>query len=284
MFTPAFNLLNNQVTRPTLEKGKFMEFKLKFPVFLEKATAGQGILADDMKLSLLKDCIPQAARLELQKREEEFQRGQAPAPRYADFWAWICRTYGTGHDDQTTIKEEIQRLEPRCNGRLTLELWENYVGEFELLKHRLDEPNESELVLWVLPRVPRGIRTRLLAKQARRNAENPVLKVTGVDGLSAEQVRQVIQILHREKQLNPRCRVEVCRGGYTVHCRDPKVESAFLSMSGRELSSGHRPHFTFLKPQMSLDEVFNFVKQDLEVDERVEEVGRLPGESDPRTH
>ena len=124
-----------------LEKDYFMDFKLKFPKFLDQASVGQTGLTDDMKLGVLKICIPEAAKMELQRREEEHTRGHAPAPKYNDFWNWLCRNYGSGKDDQQVIKEELRTLKPENSGKLTLEAWNAYMAQFKLLLYRLEDPN-----------------------------------------------------------------------------------------------------------------------------------------------
>ena len=68
-----------------------MELKLKFPTFLDQASAGQTGLTDDKKLVVLKICIPEAAKMELQRREEEHIWVQTSAPKYNEFWNWLCR-------------------------------------------------------------------------------------------------------------------------------------------------------------------------------------------------
>ena len=55
-------------------------------------------------------CIPEAAKLELQRREEEYARGQAPAPKYNEFFNWLCRIYGSGIGDQQATKVELRAL------------------------------------------------------------------------------------------------------------------------------------------------------------------------------
>ena len=82
--------------------------------------------------------------MELQRREEEHTWGQAPAPKYNDFWNWLCRNYGSGKDDQQVIQEELRTLKPENSGKLTLEAWNAYMAQFKLLQYRLEDPNEKE--------------------------------------------------------------------------------------------------------------------------------------------
>ena len=145
LFSPLMQMLTNNLKPPILEKDHFMDFKLKFPTFLDQASAGQTGLTDDMKLGVLKMCIPDAAKTELQRREEEHIRGSGPPPKYNDFWNWLCRIYGSGKDDQTVIKEELRTLKPENSGKLTFESWNAYMAQFKLLQCRLEDPNEKSL-------------------------------------------------------------------------------------------------------------------------------------------
>ena len=49
LFSPLMQMLSNNLKPPMLEKDHFMDFKLKFPTFLDQASAGLTGLTDDMK-------------------------------------------------------------------------------------------------------------------------------------------------------------------------------------------------------------------------------------------
>ena len=63
-----------------------MDFKLKFPTFLDQASADQTVPMDDMKLGVLKHLHSRSGKKGTPKKEDEHTRGQAPAPKYNDFW------------------------------------------------------------------------------------------------------------------------------------------------------------------------------------------------------
>ncbi len=121
-----------------------MDFKLNFPSFLKQASAGQPGLTDKSKLGVLMSCIPISAQVELQSREEERTRRHAPPPNFTEFLGCLCRTYGSGTDDRTSILNKIRTLKPEDSGKLTLESWNAYVARFKLLQNRLENPEERE--------------------------------------------------------------------------------------------------------------------------------------------
>ena len=102
---------------------------------------------------------------------------------HPNFWNWYFRTYGSGKDDQTVIKEELRILKPENAGKLTLESWNAYMAQFKLFQYRLEDPNERELIEWVQSKVPHNIRNRLIGREFSQSESRPLLKVTGVDGV-----------------------------------------------------------------------------------------------------
>ena len=115
-------MISNNIKPPMLDKDHFMNFKLKFPTILGQASVGQVGLRDDMKLGVLKICIPEGAKLELQSRKEEHFRGHAPTTKLNDFWNWLCRIYGSEMDEQTILKKVLRTLKLEKNlGKLTIE-------------------------------------------------------------------------------------------------------------------------------------------------------------------
>ena len=130
--------------------------------------------------------------MELQRREEEHTRGQAPAPKYNDFWNWLCRNYGSGKGDQQVIKEELRTLKPENPGKLTLVAWNAYMKQLKLFQYRLEDPNEKELIEWVQSKVPQNIMNMLIGREVSKSDSHPLLKVTGVDGMRQALVQRAL--------------------------------------------------------------------------------------------
>ena len=278
LFSPLMQMLSNNLKPPMLEKDHFMDFKLKFPTFLVQASAGQTGLTDDMKLGVLKICIPEGAQVELQRREEEHTRGHAPPPKFNDFWNWLCRTYGSGKDEQTVLKEELRTLKPENAGKLTLESWNAYMAQFKLLQYRLEDPNERELIEWVQSKVPHNIRNRLIGREVSQSESRPLLKVTGVDGVPLPVLDEALIDMLETVKFRTTFTLEPCRGGYLIKCSDNRAEDIFLRYGGLLMKSGHRPQFSFMEQKMSLQEVFSFVTQHLQANERSDQVCRMHGD------
>jgi hypothetical protein len=251
-------MLSNNLKPPMLEKDHFMDFKLKFPTFLVQASAGQTGLTDDMKLGVLKICIPEGAQVELQRREEEQTRGHAPPPKFNDFWNWLCRTYGSGKDDQTVIKEELRTLKPENAGKLTLESWNAYMAQFKLLQYRLEDPNERELIEWVQSKVPHNIRNRLIGREVSQSESRPLLKVTGVDGVPLPVLDEALRDMLETVKFRTTFTLEPCRGGYLIKCSDNRAEDIFLRYGGLLMKSGHRPQFSFMEQKNVTSRSFLF--------------------------
>ena len=60
--------------------------------------------------------------------------------------------------------------------------------------------------------------------------------------------------------------------------RDNRAEDVFLKYGGLLLKTGHKPQFAFMEQKMSPQEVFSFVTQHLQANERSEQVGKLHGD------
>ena len=202
-----------------------------------------------MKLGVLKMCIPEAAKMELQRREEEHTRGQALAPKYNDFWNWLCRHFGSGKDDQQVIKEELRTLKPENSGKISLEAWKAYMAEFKLLQHRLEDTNEKELIEWLQGKVPHNIRNRLIGREVSQSESRPLLKVTGVDGMPQAMVQRALSDMLDTVRFRTTFELEPCRGGYLIRCGDNTAEDVFLKYGGLLLKTGHRPQFAFMEPK-----------------------------------
>lgn len=63
---PVGAAMTKDLVRPLLQES-FADFSVKFTAYLNRLSAGQGPLTDDMKLPILKGGLAVAGRLELQR-------------------------------------------------------------------------------------------------------------------------------------------------------------------------------------------------------------------------
>ena len=133
MWGPVGAALGQNLVSPTFNGTNFMDFALKWPLYLNNLGVGQGPLPDEVKLTLLGGAVEDSTRAEIQRRVE---RGETV--RYQEIWYWLEAKFGG--DTQATIRAELASLKPQHEGRLTLSAWYNFEGTFRLFYGRLETP------------------------------------------------------------------------------------------------------------------------------------------------
>ena len=116
-----------------------------------------------------------------------------------------------------------------------------------------------------------------------QSESRPLLKVTGVEGMPMAMVERALGEMLNTVRFRTTFSLEPCRGGFWIKCGDNRAEDIFLKYGGLLLSTGHRPQFSFMEQKMSLQEVFAFVTQHLQANERSDHVGKMHGEWEPKS-
>ena len=86
--SPATMAAAKNLTHPFLKEGRGNEFIIAFQAYLDKLEAGQPPSDDHTRLNLMEASLLPCGKAELQRRREEYQRGEGPPLSYASFWAW----------------------------------------------------------------------------------------------------------------------------------------------------------------------------------------------------
>ena len=68
-------------------------------------------------------------------------------------------------------------------GKLSLAAWRVFQTEFRILVQRLEQPSEEELHNLAMEATPEQTQRACVREQERRNQENPVMKITGLNGV-----------------------------------------------------------------------------------------------------
>ena len=284
-FSPAMTMIANNLKPPKLEGTNFSEFSMEFPEFLRNSVPGQEELPDNMKLALLKQSIPEGDQIQLRIREENHQRGTGPAPTYIEFWNFLCKQYTKGKDNETVINEQLRTLRPEVAGKggnITLDSWKRYSSKFQLLLHRLEHPDLSSLVTTLQARTPHHIRPRLIAEEEKRNSKTPVVKMTGVRGIPLETIRTCVNAILRARNFQCEFRVEPRTDGFNIHVYDNRGEDVLLQFNGKDIWEGDRklatPRFTRSAQRMDIEDIFEFVENQIRIQDRSDEVARMMGD------
>ena len=196
---PIGAALAKDLVKPEL-KGNFHDFAVKFPLYLQQLSAGQGPLPDEVKLTLLGSSLDLGGQLELQRRFEQGER-----VTFQSFWNWLTQKYGS--DTQSALREELRTLRPEHEGKLHLAAWRDFESRFKLCYSRLESPNEDEACSLLLQKLPEAIRKAALREQMKRGDGHPHLKITRVPPGCYTEITQLIQGVlgpHETFSLEPR--------------------------------------------------------------------------------
>ena len=151
---------------------------MKFRRFLRDASLGGNPLEEETKLQFLQAALDEAGSIELQTRREK-----GPV-RFQEFWNWCCARYGG--DEQRESLEQLRRLKPRNEGRLTLPDWRDYTAKFRQIYERLDNPPYEEAWRLLMESIPQRLRDKVIRKVEDRKQNNTSLKINGLRGYEVE--------------------------------------------------------------------------------------------------
>ena len=174
-----------------------------------------------------------STRAEIQRRVE-----RSEVVSYQEIWNWMVGKFGG--DTQSAIRSELATLRPQHEGRLTLAAWYAFEGEFKLLFGRLECPVEDEAWSALMGKIPDSFRCKIMGEQERRNQRSPALRLTGLQGMSLETLRQAVsQIPGLETG------VTVTQQGdhFLMRLGSASQVDAALAINGRRLTGSQTPTF-----------------------------------------
>ena len=98
---PMGAALSQNLVMPTFSGRNFPDFATKWGLYMMQVGAGQGVIPEDMKLSLLYQALDEGSKAEFLRRHESGR-----PLKHAELWSWLTSKFGG--DVQGSIRAELQ--------------------------------------------------------------------------------------------------------------------------------------------------------------------------------
>ena len=275
MAMPQLGLMTNPYApqlktsdRPTFDgtRQKAAEFISRWPGWAQKLISG-GNITEQFLVDCLKESVDPASQDEIQRRTE-----LGGPVSYTQIWEWFLGRWG---DSETLLREDWKLLKPENVGKLNLQNWQQYEAKFKLLVGRMqgNPPPLDEQWNAVVEKLPDTIRKRVVKEQDKRNNQRSMVKILGLQGISAAQVATVVTALCGL----PPLQVMTEGANFAVQLQGRDIRQKLLAKSGTPFANGQVPRIVGVEDKMSLQEVFDLVSAELRCQERSDGIAKASG-------
>ena len=253
-------LLGMHGKKPTLNlkyQGGWQSFKKQWDQHSQVLLAcnrGQP-LPDSILLQYFSGCLDSSDQILLEMMQEKNEDLS-----FQDFWETLRSLYDRDTQGQLRLAWETVQL-PK--GDLSLEKWLKFAREWELRRERVEDRTPQEEYKLIMSKIPDQWQKRILEEQEKRSRNRFVVRLSNLPDKPPLQIKHAIEAALGVDIL----KVQPLNNGAAVHCSTAAVQALVLGLEGHTLQ-GKIVKCTAMEPNLTADEVIEYVQRKLEVDER----------------
>ena len=243
------------------------EFRRKFQRW-ENECYATGPISDQIKFSKFRMHVDRATREDLETALEE-----NPNLTFQAWWNKLEVVYG-GDPLESAQDEWDQHNLIIQGGSLSLSDWRLFESTFRKLRARvkpaIPEAVARSKLVYSLPgrKGETDWMFKVTAEEAKRRDKNLSVEIHGLTGWTSQVVGDFINTYLTK---SPKFIREDTPNVWTIGSPDGKFQTDLLLLNNKLLSTGERLFIKAVESKMTTDEIFEFVRKELEIREKTEE-------------
>lgn len=224
-----------------------------------------GPLPDSFLLARIEPILDSGSRAVL---KSELERN--PAFTHMQFWNEMDKTFQS--EGPISTRQAWEELSPPSSGKLTPQVWRQFVADFRRLQHRVPDTQDGEAVRLLRQRLPERVAERVEAEYCSRKRNSRQVSILNLGGTEADIIPWFVALTGSA----PKSFSKGLPDEWKVDCCHEAQKQQILAYNGRVCSNGSILRVSPTDFVLTSDDIIGIVSEYLEQRQRCDDYRKPP--------